>query len=120
MPGIVAVIDRHLSWFVGWPRNPDNDPRFVSGSVTGRRAGPASLRHARFMEFSWWIWSALVLLGLVAVGLVARSVVLTVREYGVGRGRMNRGPGAPWFWVGMALTAAAGLLLVIWVVLLDP
>ena len=71
------------------------------------------------MEFSWWTWSALVLVLLGALGLFVRSAVLTVREYGLGQGSLLRRPGAPWFWSAMALTTVVGVLMTIWVVLLD-
>jgi hypothetical protein len=71
------------------------------------------------MEFSWWTWSALVLVLLGTLGLFVRSAVLTVREYGFGQGSMLRRPGAPWFWSAMALAAVVGVLMTIWVVLLD-
>jgi hypothetical protein len=36
------------------------------------------------MTFSWWIWSALGLIGLAGAGLLVRATVLTIREYGFG------------------------------------
>jgi hypothetical protein len=77
------------------------------------------LRHARAVAFSWWMWSALLLVALGGLALFARSVVVTVRTYGFGRGRMDRGPGAPSFWGALAVFAVDGASLLIWVHLLD-
>ena len=71
------------------------------------------------MTFSWWIWSALVLVGLIGTGLLFRSVVVTVREYGFGRGRMTSRPGAPWFWTGLATLIIAAFLVIGWAFMLD-
>ena len=75
--------------------------------------------HARLMTFSWWIWSAFVLVGLIGAGLLFRSVGVTVREYGFGRGQMTRRPGAPWFWTGLATLIIAGFLVIGWAFMLD-
>lgn len=71
------------------------------------------------MTFSWWVWSALVLVGLIGAGLLLRATVLTVREYGYGRGRLTSRPGSPWFWAGLATLLGAGLLLIGWAYMLD-
>lgn len=75
--------------------------------------------HARVVAFSWWSWSGLMLIGLIGAGLLVRSVVVTVREYGFGRGRMTDRPGAPWFWTGLAVLTIAGFLIVGWAFMLD-
>ena len=74
---------------------------------------------ARLMTFSWWIWSAFVLVGLIGQGLLFRSVVVTEGEYGFGRGQMARRPRAPWFWTGLATPIIAGFLVIGWAFMLD-
>lgn len=71
------------------------------------------------MEFSWWTWSGLLILLLAAVGLFLRSAVIAVRRDGFGRGRVHSGSAVPWFWSAVGLFAVVGVLLVVWVILLD-
>ncbi len=61
------------------------------------------------MTMSWVIWMAFVIVGLVGLGLYIGGVVATVRAYGMGKGRIFRGVGAPIAWAGMALLLAAGI-----------
>lgn len=90
-----------------------------SQSVIGHDRHQSRVGHARLMTFSWWIWSALVLVGLVGAGLLVRATVVTIREYGFGRGRLTSRPGAPWFWAGVATLFAAGVLTIGWAYMLD-
>ncbi len=90
-----------------------------SRSVIGHDGHQSRVGHARLMTFSWWIWSAIVLVGLVGAGLLVRATVLTIREYGFGRGRLTSRPGAPWFWAGAATLFAAGLSTIGWAYSLD-
>ncbi|WP_434769746.1 hypothetical protein [Curtobacterium flaccumfaciens] len=71
------------------------------------------------MEFSWWTWSGLMVLLLGAVGLFLRSAVIAVRRDGLGRGRVHRGSTAPWFWSAVGMFTVVGVLLVVWIILLD-
>lgn len=71
------------------------------------------------VEFSWWVWAALLAVAVGGAAMFSRSVVLAVRADGFGRGRLHRGAAAPWFWGAMVVMTVDGVLLVGWVYLLD-
>lgn len=63
------------------------------------------------MSAFWVIWAALVLVAVCAIVLVAVSVQRTIVAAGWGRGKLYRGPGAIWFWSGIAIALLDGAAL---------
>ncbi|MWJ38195.1 hypothetical protein DOU12_06315 [Clavibacter michiganensis subsp. michiganensis] len=71
------------------------------------------------MGFSWWTWSALMVILLAGFVLMGRAVVIAVRRDGMGRGRPERGTSAPWWWAGLGLCGVSGALMILWIAALD-
>jgi hypothetical protein len=60
-----------------------------------------------------------VLVGLIGAGMLARSLVGTVRAHGVGKGRLTSQPGALWFWTRILILIITLILILGWALMLD-